>query len=110
MLYDRDGDRRSLYSLRHTYATMRLEKGDVSVYDLSLNLGCKVKQIENHYAHVVTEKRRQKITQYNWQKTAKQGGDLSGEAFVAEAVRRNKAGELSDEMLLEIVKASASPN
>lgn len=55
LLYDRDGDRRSIYSLRHTYATMRLEKGDVSIYDLSLNMGCKVKKIENHYSHVVTE-------------------------------------------------------
>jgi hypothetical protein len=31
---------------------MRLEKGDVSIYDLSMNMGCKVKQIENHYSHL----------------------------------------------------------
>jgi hypothetical protein len=54
LLNERDGDRRSLYSLPHTYATLRLEKGDVSVYDLSLNMGCKVKQIETHYSHVVS--------------------------------------------------------
>ena len=110
LLYDRDGDRRSIYSLRHTYATMRLEKGDVSIYDLSLNMGCKVKQIENHYSHVVTEKRRKKITQYNWQTEKKQDSDMSGDTFLAEALRLNKAGKLSDEMLLGIVKAGAGTN
>jgi integrase len=30
LLNDRDGDRRSLYSLRHTYATQRLEKGGLA--------------------------------------------------------------------------------
>ncbi len=49
---DRDGDRRSSYCLRHTYATKRLEKGDVGVYDLSINMGSEVKQIEIHYSHV----------------------------------------------------------
>ena len=107
LLYDRDGDRRSIYSLRHTYATMRLEKGDVSIYDLSLNMGCKVKQIENHYSHVVTEKRRKKITQYNWQTEKKQAENLSGDAFLAEALRRYKAGELSDEAFLAIANSGA---
>jgi integrase len=62
LLRDADGGKRSLYSLRHTYATLRLEKGDVSVYDLSLNMGCKVQQIESHYSHVASRQRRHEIT------------------------------------------------
>ena len=62
LLYDKDGDKRSLYSLRHTFATLRLEKGDVSIYDLAMNMGCKVAQIENHYSHVLTQQRRHEIT------------------------------------------------
>lgn len=99
MLYDRDGDRRSLYSLRHTYATLRLEKGDVSVYDLALNMGYKVKQIESHYSHVVAKQRRQQITRTNRKKqngvtAAEQGMD----PFTVEAFRRYKAGELSEDV------------
>ncbi len=92
LLNDRDGDRRSLYSLRHTYATLRLEKGDVSVYDLSLNMGCKVKQIETHYSHVVSKQRRQQITRTNRKKKvavdAGQGAVMQDDAFMAEALRR----------------------
>ena len=110
LLYDRDGDRRSLYSLRHTYATLRLEKGDVSVYDLSINMGCKVKQIETHYSHVVSKQRRQQITRTNKkQKRAidvGQGAVMQGDAFIAEALRRLNAGELSDEAFLAIAKSN----
>lgn len=105
LLYDRDGDRRSLYSLRHTYATLRLEKGDVSVYDLALNMGCKVKQIEQHYSHVVAKQRRQQITRTNRKKkrdvvdAAEHGID----AFTAEALKRYKAGELSEDVFLALI-------
>ena len=112
LLYDRDGDRRSLYSLRHTYASLRLEKGHVSVYDLSLNMGCKVKQIETHYSHVVSKQRRQQITKTNRKKksSAENGAVVSDDAFVTEALRRYKAGELSDEAFLEIAKTSKAQN
>lgn len=108
LLYDRDGDRRSLYSLRHTYATLRLEKGDVSVYDLALNMGCKVKQIESHYSHVVSKQRRQQITRTIRKKhkdAAAAGNAQESDAFVAEALRRFKAGELSDEAFLAIARS-----
>ncbi|WP_037306895.1 tyrosine-type recombinase/integrase [Ruegeria halocynthiae] len=110
LLYDRDGDRRSLYSLRHTYATLRLEKGDVSVYDLALNMGCKVKQIETHYSHVVSKQRRQQITRTIRKKksSAENGTALQDDVFLAEAMRRYKAGELSDEAFLAIAKGKAS--
>jgi len=110
LLFDRDGDKRSLYSLRHTYATLRLEKGDVSVYDLAINMGCKVKQIETHYSHVVSKQRRQQITQTKRKKkqdvdaVAAQGVD----AFTVEALRRYRAGELSEDVFLALLKSSDS--
>ena len=106
LLNDRDGDRRSLYSLRHTYATQRLEKGDVSVYDLSINMGCKVKQIETHYSHVVSKQRRQQITRTVRKKksSAENGAAMQDEAFFAEIRSRYKAGKISDEVFLELVK------
>jgi integrase len=105
LLYDRDGDKRSLYSLRHTYATLRLEKGDVSVYDLAMNMGCKVAQIENHYSHVLTQQRRHEITKTK-RKTAAVVEEVvdAEDGFALEALKRFRRGELSEAALLEIMK------
>ena len=46
--YDKDGNKRVPYSLRHTYVTMRLRKG-VNIYQLSNNIGSSVQMIENIY-------------------------------------------------------------
>jgi integrase len=43
-----DGKRRVPYSLRHTYATMRISEG-VSVFQLAANMGTSVEMIENFY-------------------------------------------------------------
>jgi integrase len=48
ILYAPDGKPRVPYSLRHTYATMRLTEG-VSVYHLAVNMGTSVKMIEDFY-------------------------------------------------------------
>jgi len=44
-----DGMNRTLYSLRHTYATMRIN--EVSIYQLAVNMGASVEMIENYYSH-----------------------------------------------------------
>ena len=51
---DRYGGIRTLYCLRHTYATFRLLYGEVDVYLLSRNMGTSVAMIEQHYGHVTT--------------------------------------------------------
>ena len=48
--YDSDGQRRVIYSLRHTYATFRLQEG-VNHYVLARNMGTSVKMLENFYGH-----------------------------------------------------------
>ena len=82
----------------------------MNVYDLSINMGCKVKQIEAHYSHVGSKQRRQQLTKTNTKKNraiyAGQGTAMQDDAFMAEAMRRYKAGELSDEAFLATIKST----
>lgn len=47
---DSFGRKRTIYSLRHTYATFRLHEG-VNHYILSRNMGTSVKMLEDYYGH-----------------------------------------------------------
>ena len=47
---DSFGRHRTIYSLRHTYATFRLHEG-VNHYVLSRNMGTSVKMLEDYYGH-----------------------------------------------------------
>ena len=46
VLYASDGKKRVPYSLRHTYATMRISEG-VSVFQLAANMGTSVEMLED---------------------------------------------------------------
>lgn len=48
VLYGSDGKKRVPYSLRHTYATMRISEG-VSIFQLAANMGTSVEMIESFY-------------------------------------------------------------
>ena len=48
-----DRSNKTIYSLRHTYATFRLLYGKVDVFKLASNMGTSVGQINNHYAHLL---------------------------------------------------------
>lgn len=53
LLYDtRNGKQRTMYSLRHYYATMALTYNRMTVYNLARHLGTSVAMIEQHYGHV----------------------------------------------------------
>lgn len=47
---DSYGERRTIYSLRHTYATFRLQEG-VNQYVLARNMGTSVAMLEDYYGH-----------------------------------------------------------
>jgi len=49
LLLNRDGKRRTLYSLRHTYISMRLMEG-ADIYQIAKNCRTSVEIIEKHYA------------------------------------------------------------
>ena len=48
LLFQDNGQKRVPYSLRHTYATMRIAEG-VNVYKLASNMGTSVDMIEMYY-------------------------------------------------------------
>ena len=48
LTHDSEGNKRTIYSLRHTYATLRLQHG-TNVYWLKKNMGTTVDMIERHY-------------------------------------------------------------
>ena len=58
---DKHGDRRTLYSLRHTYATYRLMRG-VSIHILATQMGTSVAMIEQHYSHLIPTMSARQIT------------------------------------------------
>ena len=52
LAFDSAGSRRTLYSLRHTYATLQLLNG-IDYESLRVNMGTSVQMLEQHYSHVV---------------------------------------------------------
>ena len=59
------GERRTIYSLRHFYATQRLSE-EVSPYLLSKNMGTSVEILERHYGQVVNDLVAKEITKSKW--------------------------------------------
>jgi integrase len=62
ILYDNRGRKRTIYSLRHFYSIMRLEKG-VNVFLLSKQLGNSIAVLEKHYGDIVVKLMSEQITQ-----------------------------------------------
>ena len=55
LLENSQGQNRVLYSLRHTYATFALLRGNnISIHDLAKNMGTSIGMIEQHYSHLTT--------------------------------------------------------
>ncbi|KQT52998.1 MULTISPECIES: tyrosine-type recombinase/integrase [unclassified Aureimonas] len=54
LLKDRFGRDRTIYSLRHTYCTLKLLHSDVKIEDLAQNLGTSPATIFAHYRHITT--------------------------------------------------------
>jgi integrase len=52
LLDDVNGDRRSLYSLRHTYATFQILYGKIDLHTLAKNMGTSIAMLERHYSHL----------------------------------------------------------
>jgi integrase len=50
LLKDSEGQSRTLYSLRHTYATLALLRGDTDIHILSKQMGNSAVMIERHYS------------------------------------------------------------
>ena len=101
LLNSADGKRRSLYSLRHIYADLRLSQ-NVSIRDLALNMGTQVTQIEKHYSHLLSRDRRAEIVKSG--KAKEKATTQNSNDAVVEALALFKDGKLSEAALMEIVK------
>lgn len=53
--FDRDGNRRTLYSLRHSYISFRLLEG-ADIYQIAKNCRTSVEMIEKHYASHIKDR------------------------------------------------------
>ena len=89
-LYSDDkGNPRPPYSLRHYYATQRLLDG-VQVYDLAKNMGTSVKQIENHYGHVLSTQKTNELIQGASISTVQKYQDNDEYKTVQEKINKDK--------------------
>ena len=52
LLHDSNGNRRSLYSLRHTYATFQILYSGIDLHTLAKNMGTSIGMLEKHYSHL----------------------------------------------------------
>ena len=68
LLYDKEGKKRTIYSLRHTYATFRLED-EVNPHLLARQMGTSVKMLETHYGQTKGKLVAQQITKTSSQRT-----------------------------------------
>jgi integrase len=54
LTHNADGEKYTLYSLRHFYAVQMLRHGRVNVFDIARNMGTSVQIIENYYGKHAT--------------------------------------------------------
>ena len=96
-----NGENRPLYSLRHLYATMRLEEG-TEIYHLAKLMGTGVKNIEHHYGHVATESLISEATKGGGKKDREEAKDLRD---AAELIRLYRQGDITAEQVAAKVVA-----
>jgi integrase len=74
LTFDTFGRRRTIYSLRHTYATTRIEAG-VNHYVLAKNMGTSVAMLEGFYGHTTNVGMVDELTKPRAKRVAKSGKD-----------------------------------
>ena len=58
----RTGQDRTLYSLRHTYATFSLPNDGMDVHTLAVQMGTSILMIERHYSHLTPRLKKEMLT------------------------------------------------
>lgn len=95
----------SAYSLRHSYATMRLEEG-TNIYVLKDQMGTSVRMIEAHYGHVITREQRQELTKTRDDKQPTADMAAFNEKFdqVVDALRKDKSETVTEIIRRQVMK------
>jgi integrase len=58
----RTGQDRTLYSLRHTYATFALINDGMDIHTLAIQMGTSIGMIERHYSHLTPRLKKDMLT------------------------------------------------
>jgi len=58
----RTGQDRTLYSLRHTYATFALLNDGMDIHTLAIQMGTSIQMLEKHYSHLTPRLRKDMLT------------------------------------------------
>ncbi len=66
------GQERTLYSLRHTYATFALVKDGIDIHTLARQMGTSVGMIEKHYSHLTPRMKKDILTGKRYELTREQ--------------------------------------
>jgi len=61
---------RTLYSLRHTYATFALLNDGMDVHTLAVQMGTSIQMIERHYSHLTPRLRKEVLTGQRYEMSA----------------------------------------
>ena len=62
LICPRTGQARTLYSLRHTYATFALLNDAMDIHTLAIQMGTSIQMIERHYSHLTPRLRKDMLT------------------------------------------------
>lgn len=66
LTYGSDEQKRTLYSLRHFYATTELlRKNPISIHVLAIQMGTSIKMIEKHYSHLTSIQKADELSGWN---------------------------------------------
>lgn len=105
LLYNKECEKRSLYSLRHTYATFRADAG-VERGILAKNMGTKQNQIEDHYDHREPRQNRSEIVKRKIKNQLKNEIDPAQlDPFLVLANQRYLSGEIDEATFLGIMNS-----
>ena len=62
LICHRTGQKITLYSFRHTYATFALLNDGINIYKLAIQMGASIAMIEPHYSHLTPRPRKEVLT------------------------------------------------
>ena len=94
LLNDVEGNRRSLYSLRHFYAEQRIINGGVSYEFLRKNMGTGIQQLIKHYEQTTTKQHAAEITKVKW----KRKGSLNSVDQILSTITPQQKAELLNKL------------
>ncbi len=71
MTCPRTGQNRTLYSLRHPYATFALLDDGMDIHALAIQMGTSIGMIERHYSHLTPRLKKDMLTGRRYELSAK---------------------------------------